>query len=372
MALAAKFQGSRPLPHHGRRRSPSGAGAVVVRGSATATCCRWGGVSATADVGAGPVAPPCSRRPSSCSPARCCCWTPAAPWCSPTPPPARSRPTPRSAAASPACGLPAAVAAGGHPPRRAAVVGPARRPAAARLDRPPALPDGPLLVTALDHTRAARDLGGPARRRHHLCPRGCRTGPRLARRPARPRSPGPTPGLRCCSPTSTASRPSTTSTGTPSATPAAARPSRAACSAGCARGDLVAGSAATSSSSVSPGLAPAAASRLVRRLVQDVAQPLVLPQGLFTVGVSIGLAVSGTGTTAKGLLARQADGEMYREKSCRPGRGVPAPRTSGSPAPPGPHPPDPHRPDPHGRARTDHYPARTGPRERVAGPSRAG
>ena len=70
---------------------------------------------------------------------------------------------------------------------------------------------------------------------------------------------------------------------------------------------------------VSRGLSAADGTRLVRRLVANVAQPLVLPQGVFTIGVSIGLAVGEPGSAPESLLAH-ADGEMYRAKSWRPGR----------------------------------------------------
>jgi PleD family two-component response regulator len=54
----------------------------------------------------------------------------------------------------------------------------------------------------------------------------------------------------------------------------------------------------------------------VQRLVANVAQPLVLPEGLFCVGISIGVATGEPGTDVARLLA-QADGEMYRRKSWR-------------------------------------------------------
>jgi GGDEF domain-containing protein len=55
---------------------------------------------------------------------------------------------------------------------------------------------------------------------------------------------------------------------------------------------------------------------MVKRLVANVAQPLVLPEGVFCVGVSIGLAAGQSGTDVEALLA-QADGEMSRRKSWR-------------------------------------------------------
>ena len=67
---------------------------------------------------------------------------------------------------------------------------------------------------------------------------------------------------------------------------------------------------------ISPGLDPEHAPRMVHRLVANVAQPLVLAEGVFCVGVSIGLAVGQPGTEVTTLLA-QADGEMYRRKSWR-------------------------------------------------------
>ena len=67
---------------------------------------------------------------------------------------------------------------------------------------------------------------------------------------------------------------------------------------------------------VSPGLSTEDAPRLVQRLVANVAQPLVMHDGVFSVGVSIGLAVGEPGTDVEVLLA-QADGEMYRRKSWR-------------------------------------------------------
>ncbi len=67
---------------------------------------------------------------------------------------------------------------------------------------------------------------------------------------------------------------------------------------------------------ISPGLSPEDAPRMVQRLVANVAQPLVLPEGVFCVGVSIGLAAGRPGTDVSDLLA-QADGEMYRRKSWR-------------------------------------------------------
>lgn len=84
-------------------------------------------------------------------------------------------------------------------------------------------------------------------------------------------------------------------------------------------GDLVARLGGDEFVVVSRGLSAADGTRLVRRLVANVAQPLVLPQGVFTIGVSIGMAVGEPGS-APGALLAHADGEMYREKSWRPGR----------------------------------------------------
>ena len=101
---------------------------------------------------------------------------------------------------------------------------------------------------------------------------------------------------------------------------------------GVRRGDLVARLGGDEFVVVSPGLSPEDGSRLVRRLVANVAQPLVLPQGLFTVGVSIGLAVGRPGSPVEDLLV-QADGQMYRQKSWRPSRtGIPAQRGAERPA----------------------------------------
>ena len=84
-------------------------------------------------------------------------------------------------------------------------------------------------------------------------------------------------------------------------------------------GDLVARLGGDEFVVVSRGLPAADGSRLVRRLVANVAQPMVLPQGVFTIGVSIGMAVGEPGSAPEDLLAH-ADGEMYRAKSWRPGR----------------------------------------------------
>ncbi len=67
---------------------------------------------------------------------------------------------------------------------------------------------------------------------------------------------------------------------------------------------------------VSPGLSAEDAPRMVQRLVANVAQPLVLLEGVFCVGVSIGVAAGQPGTDVEALLAH-ADGEMYRRKSWR-------------------------------------------------------
>lgn len=50
---------------------------------------------------------------------------------------------------------------------------------------------------------------------------------------------------------------------------------------------------------------------LVKRLVRNVAQPIVAAPNLFTVGVTVGLAVGRAGISVEEVL-QQADGEMYR------------------------------------------------------------
>ena len=130
-------------PPGGRRRRSAWSGCR----SPAATCCRWGGVSVTADVGAGPSRPPCSRRPSSCSRPAAAAGRRRHRRCSPTPPPARSRRCARVgcslAAVRPA---PAAVAAGGRPLRRARTgrAGPASRRLHGWTEHPRS-PDGRLL-----------------------------------------------------------------------------------------------------------------------------------------------------------------------------------------------------------------------------------
>ena len=74
---------------------------------------------------------------------------------------------------------------------------------------------------------------------------------------------------------------------------------------------------------VCPGMNERQGGRLARRLVANVAQPLVLPVGLVTVGLSVGLAVGAPGSDAAALL-EAADGEMYREKSFRSRNGTSA------------------------------------------------
>jgi len=55
---------------------------------------------------------------------------------------------------------------------------------------------------------------------------------------------------------------------------------------------------------------------LVKRLVRNVAQPIVAAPNLFTVGVTVGLAVGRAGISVEEVL-QQADGEMYRAKTWR-------------------------------------------------------
>ena len=88
-------------------------------------------------------------------------------------------------------------------------------------------------------------------------------------------------------------------------------------------GDFVARLGGDEFVAVAPGLSSADGPRMVKRLVANVAQPLVLPEGVFCVGISIGLAIGHPGTPVDELLAR-ADGEMYRSKSWRPGSTRPA------------------------------------------------
>ena len=64
------------------------------------------------------------------------------------------------------------------------------------------------------------------------------------------------------------------------------------------------------------GLNSSAGAVLAQRLVRNVAQPIVAAPNLFTVGMTVGLAVATAGSTVQQVLD-QADGEMYRAKAWR-------------------------------------------------------